>query len=284
MQALWMLVSTLMFAIMGASVKFASEQQVTLGEIILMRGLPSVFLLLVWARQSGRSLRPTAWQPHFWRNLSGISAMWAGFYAVTLLPLATATTLNYTAPLFIAGWMLGWGGARRDGVRVLAVALGFAGVLAVMRPAINPDEWAAALLGLSAGALGAVAQLQVRSLGRLGEPVWRVVLYFSACSSLSGLLVMLWQGWHAPTLAGWAALVVLGLSGLFGQLAMTRAFGAGSALLSAALQYTIIIWASLLGFLVWGDRPDPSAAIGMALIIGASLLSVWRTLRSPHTL
>lgn len=284
MQALWMLVSTFMFALMGASIKLASELNITLGEIILMRGLPSILLILIWARRHGRTLRPQAWQAHFWRNLAGISAMWAGFYAVTLLPLATATTLNYTAPLFIAGWMLGWGGARRDAVRVLAVALGFIGVLAVMRPAINPDEWLASLLGLSAGALGAVAQLQVRSLGRLGEPAWRVVLYFSVCGASSGLVVMLWQGWQMPTPAGWAALAVLGLSGLFGQLAMTRAFGAGSALLSAALQYTIIIWASLLGFLVWNDRPDPSAALGMGLIVGASLLSVWRTMRSPHKL
>lgn len=279
-----MLACTLMFSIMGASVKLASEHGATLGTIILMRGLPSVVLLLGWAIHSGSSLKPVAWQPHFWRNLSGISSMWSGFFAFTLLPLATATTLTYTAPLFVAGWMLGWGGARRDMVRLLAVALGFSGVLVVMRPAINPDEWAAALLGLSAGALAAVAQLQVRSLGRLGEPVWRVVLYFSICGSLSGLVALLIQGWQPPTPIGWGALICMGLSGMFGQLAMTRAFSAGSVLLSAALQYTIIIWATFLGFLIWGDKPDPMAAVGMVLIVAASLLSVWRTMQSPNKL
>ncbi|MCK9510492.1 MAG: DMT family transporter [Pigmentiphaga sp.] len=284
MQALWMLASTLMFGIMGASIKMASEYHVTLAEIILMRGLPSVALLLFWARASGLSLRPLRWRPHFWRNVSGTGAMWLGFYAVSQLPLATATTLTYTAPLFIAGYMLGWGGARRDGLRIFAVALGFAGVLAVLRPAINPEQWLAALCGLGAGACGALSQLQIRSLGRLGEPAWRVVLYFSVCTCLSGALVLLVQGWHMPSLRGWLALAVLGLTGLGGQLALTRAFGAGSALLSAALQYTIIIVASVLGFLLWGDRPDAMAAAGMGLIVGASLLSVWCTMRGNHKL
>jgi len=284
MQALWMLASTLMFSIMGASIKMASEHQVTLAEIIVMRGLPSIVLLLFWARANGLSLRPARWQPHFWRNVSGIGSMWTGFYAVSQLPLATATTLSYTAPLFIAGYMLGWGGARRDGLRIFAVLLGFAGVLAVLRPAINPEQWLAALLGLSAGALGAVSQLQIRSLGRLGEPAWRVVLFFSICTCLSGAAVLLAQGWHMPSPKGWMALAILGVSGLGGQLALTRAYGGGSALLSAALQYTIIIFASILGFLLWGDRPDAIAAGGMVLIVGASVLSVWCTVRGNRAL
>ncbi len=274
-----MLASTLLFAVMGASVKMATEAQATLAQVITMRGLPSVLLILFWARTSRLSLRPTNWRLHVWRNVAGVTAMWAGFYGLSHLPLATAITLNYTTPLFVAGWMLGWGGARRDGLRVLAVALGFVGVLAVLRPTINPEQWVAALAGLSAGAMGAVAQLQIRAMGRAGEPGWRIVLYFSLVTCASGGVVLMAQGWPVLSADGWTALAVLGLSGLGGQLAMTRAYGVGSALLSAALQYTIIIFASVLGFLLWGDRPDPLAALGMAVIVAASLLSVWCTAR-----
>lgn len=78
-------------------------------------------------------------------------------------------------------------------------------------------------------------------------------------------------------LARLAGLAGVGLSGLFGQLTMTRAFGLGSALLTAALQYTTIIFAALIGIAFWGDVPDWLAWAGMALIIGSGLLSAWRT-------
>ena len=276
-----MLAATFMFALMGMFVKLASETGANLPQIVLMRGIPSVIMLLVWARSSRLTLRPAAWRPHILRNIAGLSSMWLGFYALSQLPLATAITLNYTAPLFIAGWMLGWGGAGMDRVRLFAVVLGFMGVLAVLRPTLNPDMWFAALAGVGAGACAAVAQLQIRSLGRSGEPGWRTVLFFSAGVCITGGVALAFQGWPPLSLGGWATLCGLGLVGLLGQLALTRAFGLGSALLSAALQYTIIIFASVIGFVLWGDTPDSIAVIGMALIVGASLLSVWRTAHSP---
>jgi len=283
MQALWMLAATFMFALMGMFVKLASETGANLPQIVLMRGIPSVIMLLIWARGSRLTIKPAAWRPHLLRNVAGLSSMWLGFYALSQLPLATAITLNYTAPLFIAGWMLGWGGAAMDRIRLFAVVLGFAGVLAVLRPTLNPDMWLAALGGIGAGAFAAVAQLQIRSLGRSGEPGWRIVLLFSVGVCITGAVALMFQGWQPLSLSGWATLGGLGMVGLLGQLALTRAFGLGSALLSAALQYTIIIFASVLGFVLWGDTPDSIAVIGMALIVGASLLSVWRTAHSPSS-
>lgn len=157
MQALWMLLASVMFAIMGSFVKLSAEHGASLAQVVLFRGLPSIILLLIWARAARQSIVPNSWRLHVWRNLSGVTSMWLGFYAISHLPLATATSLNYTAPLFIACWMLGWGGAQRDLVRIVAVALGFLGVIAVLRPSINDDQWLAALLGLLAGALSAIA-------------------------------------------------------------------------------------------------------------------------------
>jgi S-adenosylmethionine uptake transporter len=277
MQSLWMLLASVMFAGMGACVKVASDYGATLPHVILFRGVPSVLLLYIWTRYTHRSLIPSSWKLHVWRNVSGISSMWLGFFAISHLPLSTAISLNYTAPLFIAGWMLGWGGSQRDPLRIVAVLLGFIGVVAVLRPSIAQDQFLPAALGLGAGALSAVAMMQIRQLGRVGEPEWRTVFIFSCCVCLTSLVGLALEGWKDIDLAAWLALTGVGVLGLVGQLAMTRAFGLGSALLTAALQYTTIIFATLLGIVFWGDLPDAVAWAGMALIIASGLLSIWRT-------
>jgi len=277
-----MLLASAMFALMGTFIKLSADQGASLSQIVLCRGLPSVILLLAWARAGRHSIVPVSWRLHIWRNLAGITSMWMAFYALSHLPLATATSLNYTAPLFIAGWMLAQGGAQRDLVRIAAVALGFLGVLAVLRPSLSGDAWVPALIGLCGGALSAVAMLQIRQLGKAGEPPWRTVLYFSLAVCLSSFGGAAIQGWGQASLAGWVFLVGVGSSGMVGQLCMTRAFGLGSALLTAALQYSTIIFAALLGMAFWHDRVDLLAWLGMAGVISAGLLSIWRTLREER--
>ncbi len=129
--------------------------------------------------------------------------------------------------------------------------------------------------------MSAIAMLQIRQLGRIGEPEWRTVLFFSVGVCLSSIGGIAYEGWGQADWSGYLSLVGVGVAGLFGQLAMTRAFGVGSALLTAALQYSTIIFAALLGMGLWGDRLDALAWAGMGLIIFAGLLSVWRTMRDP---
>src|SRR3546814_9268415 len=128
MQSLWMLLASLMFAGMGACVKVAADYGASLPHVVLFRGIPSVLLLFIWTQLTHRSLVPNSWKLHIWRNLSGVSSMWLGFFAISHLPLPTAISLNYKETLFIACWLLGWGGTQRDPVRIVAVALGFLGV------------------------------------------------------------------------------------------------------------------------------------------------------------
>lgn len=277
MQSLWMLLACAMFAIMGASIKTAAEFDANLAQIVLFRGLPSIVFIFVWTRVRRHSLRPPSWKAHILRNLFGVSSMWMGFFSLTILSLSTSVSLTYTAPLFIGIWMLFFGGTQRDPARILAVLLGFIGVVAILRPSIGDDEWFAALVALCAGAFAAAAMLQVRELGRMGEPEWRTVFLFSCFVCLSSVVGLVALGWVDLGWQGWAALIGVGSSGFVGQLAMTRAFGKGSALLTASLQYTTIIFAALLGIVFWADIPDPLAWAGMALIIGSGMLSLWRT-------
>lgn len=277
MQSLWMLVACVMFALMGACVKVAADYDANMSQIILFRGAPSVALIFIWAMYYKRSLRPISWKAHLLRNGFGVSSMWLGFTALSMLSLSTAISLNYTAPLFIGVWMLFFGGTQRDPVRILSVLLGFLGVLAVLRPSLGPNEAPYAVLGLLAGAFSAVAMMQIRQLGRLGEPEWRTVFLFSCFTCLTGSLALVFFGWTALDWRAYAALLGVGFLGLFGQLAITRAFGLGSALLTAVLQYSTIIFAAIIGIVFWDDIPDLIAWGGMALIIFSGLISAWRT-------
>lgn len=277
MQSLWMLVACAMFALMGASVKIATDFEANLPQIILFRGIPSVILLALWAMSTGRRLRPKSWKAHLLRNGFGVTSMWLGFTALSILPLPTAISLNYTAPLFIGGWMLFFGGAQRDLIRITAVLLGFLGVLAILRPSLQQDHLFYAVLGLMSGAFGAAAMMQIRQLGRLGESEWRTVLIFSSVVCLTGVAALSVLGWPPLSWQAYLALAGVGLSGLFGQLAVTRAFGLGSTLLTAVLQYATIIFAAIIGISFWGEVPDVTALLGMALIIISGLISAWRT-------
>jgi len=281
MQALWMLAASALFALMGALIKFSTQYDASLPQIVLFRGFPSVILLLIWARMQRLPIRPQRWRPHLLRNTAGVSSMWLGFYALSLLPLGTATSLGYTSPLFIACWLI-WAGDQRDAVRIFCVALGFIGVIAVLRPDLAGYPWQAALAGLASGALAAFAMMQLRAMGQAGEAEWRSVLIFSMVVTASSLLGLAADGWSPLALPAWAMLLGVGVTGLFGQLALTRAFGAGSPLLTAALQYSTIIFAAFLGIAFWDDVPDVIAWAGMACIIATGLISVWWTLRAAR--
>lgn len=272
-----MLLASLMFAAMGACVKLASDLHASLPQIVLFRGAPSVLLLLLWALSTRRSLRPKSWRLHVARNVTGVTSMWLGFFAISILPLATAVSLNYTSPLFIAIWMLARDWKQRDGVRTVAVLLGFAGVVAILRPSIGDDQLLGVIVGLAAGACAAMAMMQIRSLGRIGEPEWRTVLFFSTFVCITGGAGVAYDGWPMVEWAGWLTLTGVGMFGLVGQLALTRAFGLGSALLTAVLQYTTIVFAAMIALVLWDDMPDWLAWSGMALVVASGLLSTWRT-------
>ena len=89
-----MLLASAMFAIMGSFVKLGTEHGASLPQIVLFRGLPSVILLLLWARAGRQSIIPTSWKLHLWRNLSGVTSMWLGFFAISHLPEARSWQFN----------------------------------------------------------------------------------------------------------------------------------------------------------------------------------------------
>jgi S-adenosylmethionine uptake transporter len=286
----WMLLASLLFASMGVCIKFAAEHFNSF-EIVAYRGVVGVVFLLGMTRVRGVSLRTTVPMMHVWRAVVGTLSLTAWFYAIAILPLATAMTLNYMSSVWIATFLLG--GAllmqgrnapiRQQGPLFLAVLTGFGGVALMLRPTLNPDQMVGAMVGLFSGIFAALAYLQVAALSRAGEPESRTVFYFSIGAVLAGALGMLFVGaspWHWPS-ALW--LLPIGLLAVFGQLCMTRAYSSGATMVVASLQYSGIVFAGIYGLVIFGDQIPLVGWLGMALIIASGVLATLLRARAvPH--
>ncbi|MEP7206550.1 MAG: DMT family transporter [Casimicrobiaceae bacterium] len=273
MQSLWMLVAGACFAVMGVFVKLGAAY-FTVAELVFYRSLVTFLVAYALLARSGQTVRTRRFGSHVHRGVSGFVSLFMFFYALTALPVATAITLNYTSPVFLA-MLLAWIARERPGSRLTAtILLGFVGVLLLLRPTLQGDQAWAGFIGLLSGAISAVAYWNVRALVQADEPVSRVVFYFGLISCFGALVWMAPQTWTSLTLANSWILAAMGLAGAFGQLTMTRAYGKGKAMVTAALSYSSIVFSSLLGIAVWGDVLPVAAWLGIALIIGAGILAV----------
>jgi S-adenosylmethionine uptake transporter len=222
------------------------------------------------------------------RSLVGVTSLWLWFYAIGKLPLATAVTLNYMAPIWIAAALLaaGWW-HRKNQVEwplTVAIVMSFVGVTLALQPAFEMKEWFGATAGLVSSAISAMAYMQVRKLGQMGEPEYRVVFFFSLTTTVVGLAGTFTDGavpvLHAHTLHGGLLVLAIGFCGLLGQMAMTRAYRTGSVLVVANLQYTGIIFSSLWGMFLWGDRFDAIVWLGMGVILVSGIAATFYNTRS----
>jgi drug/metabolite transporter (DMT)-like permease len=158
-------------------------------------------------------------------------------------------------------------------------------VLVILAPHLSVGEIAAmsgsATLGATFAVLNAVfaagAYIQIRRLTS-SETTSSIVLYFSLISSLCGL-VTLPLGWVWPNAQQLGILLMMGFFGGIGQLFMTESYRYAQASLTAPFDYTSIIWAVILGYIVFGEVPGPSVWAGSAIVIGAGLFVIWRERR-----
>jgi len=266
MSAVWMLVASLFFACMGACVKLASAD-FTSGELVFWRGLFGVVLMVVLARLSGVRLATPRWRLHASRSMAGAFALICYFYALARLPLATAVTLNYTSPLFVAVLSALTLRESVDRGAIVAVMSGLVGVVLMLQPSLTLDQWDGAAAGLACGAIASVAYLSVRELGRAGEPEVRTVFWFSATTVVLGLPALMWAGPRVYDEPQVLALAGIGGFGAAAQLAMTRAYAHGSTVLTACLAYSTVVFSTLIGMLAWREAPASASVSGILLIV-----------------
>ena len=286
MQAAWMIAASLFFAGMSVCIKYASLHFGPL-EIVCYRGAIGLLVMSLLSRSRGVSLRTDVPMMHAWRNLVGVSALVAWFYAIAHLPLATAMTLNYMSGVWVAAFVIGGtlvmgrlADVRRQGPLILAVMAGFAGVVMMLRPTLDQNQLFAGLIGLLSGLMSALAYMQVAALGRVGEPVARTVFYFSLGATLAGGVGMQFFEMHPLDTAHALWLLPVGVLAALGQLCKTRAYTRGATMVVANLQYSGIVFAALFGLFLFGDRIPLIGWLGMATIIASGITATFLRARA----
>lgn len=273
-----MLVAGLGFAIMGAFVKTGAER-FSSTELVFYRSVFGFITIAAMVYWQGKPLQSPMLRKQMSRAVTGFIALLLFFYAIAHLPLATAITLNYTSPMFLAllsPWLLTseqplskW----QQNTLNLCVIAGFIGVTLLLHPRWEPDLWLAGGVGLLSGLGAALAYVHVKQLGMSGEPDWRTVFYFTlVCSVASGGLMLntqitplQWQ--DLPLLLG------LGISATISQLALTRAYRTGRTLTVASLAYSTIVFATLIGVFWWGEHLSWVEYLGILLIMLSGIIS-----------
>ena len=279
MQSLWMIAASLLFACMGVCVKFAAETHSAV-EITFYRSFISLILMFGLVRLRGVLLATPHWRWQVTRGAVGFSALFSYFYAITLLPLATAVTLNYTSAIFLALY-LGFAGMRMRRGMLGALVLGLVGVIMLLKPTLHADQLVGGLVGLGSGVLAGMAHFSVRELGARGEPETRTVFYFSLVSSVGAAIWLAFSDMHAVDLRSGLLLLGVACFATVAQLAMTRAYSRGKTLMSAALAYSTVIFSSLFGMLFWGEVMDAASWLAIGLIVASGVAATHFSRANP---
>jgi S-adenosylmethionine uptake transporter len=219
---------------------------------------------------------------HLLRSTAGTFGIITYFYSIANLPLATATTLNYTSPLFLAVATTVVLGEKFSRWLLVAILLGFAGVAMLLQPTFAAGKEGAAMVGLFSGLLASWAYLGVRTLSRLGEPEWRILFWFGFFGTVG---CAAWQfafsTFHAVRWDNAWMLAGIGVLGTAAQLAMTRAYRTGNTLVVGSLSYSTIVFSTLFMVTIWDDKLSFAGWAGIVAIVASGLIAL-RVERKEH--
>ena len=272
---LLMLASVALFSLMDAGLKLLSAHYPPF-QVAALRGLSSLPLVLAWALWTvgPRALLRVRWPLHLLRGVLGIAMMASFVYALKRLPLSTAYSIFFVAPLLITALSVPILGEKVGPRRWSAIAVGLVGVLVVLRPTGEGMLTWAGLAVLVAAFGYAVSAITVRVLART-DPSQAITFW---------LLALMALGAGALALPGWVPLRAqdlwivggIGVAGAIGQYAITEAFRLAEASRVAPLEYSALVWGLLLDLSLWGVLPDAVTWIGAAIIIASGLYLIRR--------
>jgi S-adenosylmethionine uptake transporter len=260
------------FSLQDAAVKWLVADY-TVWQILFVRSVTITTITITIARRSGlgRALRSPN-KPALLLRACVILGAWLCYYnAARDLGLADLTTLYYAAPLFVTVLSILLLGERVTMARWAAVGLGFIGVVVAANPAGRPDLMPAVLV-LTAALLWAWSNILIRQIISV-ESTLNQMLFSNGAFLLVCGATMPWM-WRAPDVEGLSLMIGLGVASGLGQYLLFESFRRAPASVIAPCEYTGLIWAFLLGFLVWGDVPTVAVFVGAGVIVAASLLIV----------
>ena len=261
---------------MNLLIKLSEARGAGLSEILFFRQFGAALLVgtVVAAGPGIGSLRTARMPAHLLRAAIGLTAMALTFSAILMLPLAEATTIGFSMPIFatvlgalILGEPTGWR-------RWAAVAAGFVGVLIVAQPGGGHTPTLGVALGLGAALCTAFISILLRQIGRT-ERAMTTVFWFSGLSTVA-LLPFFLHAMQPHRPAVWAILLGIGLIGGTAQLAMTESLARGPVSVVVPMDYTSLLWATALGWLAFGTLPAAATWAGAPVIVASGLFIVWR--------
>ena len=262
---------------MSALVKLANARGVHLLEIMFWRQFVTLPILLGWVLATSGSLRTLKTDrpgKHFLRSLYGTIGMVLNFGAVILLPLAEATVMNFTTPIWatmLAILLL----KEHVGLwRWSAIVLGFAGIVIIAQPGGGHFPLYGALVGLGGAFMVALISIQIADLNRTDKPL-AIVFYFALFSAPMTALALPFVA-KVHDAAGWWLLLGIGVSGSVGQLLLTSALRFGTVASVIVMDYSALFWATLYGAALFGMLPPANTWAGAPLVVAAGLVIAWR--------
>jgi len=270
------LLAIIALSTMLALVKLADESGLSLPEILFWRQFPALPIVFGILLASGRldSLRTKRMPQHVVRMVIGLTSMSLNFTAFTLLPLAEATTLSFTSAIWaviLSALIL----REHVGIwRWSAVALGFVGILIIAQPGSGHFPLLGALVGMAAAFMIAVTSIYIRDMTQT-ENSLTIVFYFTLFS-LPILGAMLPFFWVEKTATQWLMLIGIGLVGFIGQYLLTVALRYGTVSSVIVMDYSGLIWSTLLGWAIFEKLPVLATWLGGPLIVAAGLIITWR--------
>lgn len=267
--AIWITLGALLAAAMAATVKTLG-QQLDFFQVVFFRCAFALTALtpFVWRAGGVASLRTRRLPLHLLRGLFGMTAMMCGFYAVTHLALADATAMTFTKPLFTIVLAVLFLGEMVRWRRWSATAVGFVGVLIMVRPGQHGVE-AAVLVALFGSAMVAASTIVVKKLTTSETPT-SILTYFGVFTTVVALgpAIAVWQ---SPTLVQLGMGAAIGALGALGQSCLIRGYRIGEATAVTPFDYTRLIFSGLFGFLLFAEVPDLWTLAGAAVVIGSTL-------------
>ena len=269
------LVSMVMFSLMDASIKWLGASY-PVHQIMFFRCLLAFVPLLIFMRHAGGFVSLKTRQPGLQalRSTFGLFAMCAAFYGFTVLPLADASAVFYTAPLIAIAFSVPILGERIGFHRWAAVILGLVGVLIITRPGgsvFNPGGLA---MFLAAVLIGVNSNL-IRILGTTDAAV-ATTFYFTLSSTVLTACSLYVLGWVSPSGLDWLWLCCVGFLGGTAQYMLALSFRYAEVGIVSPFKYLSIVIGGILGFVFWSEIPDTVSLAGMCLIIGCGLYSIYR--------
>lgn len=267
-------------AVVGALAKVAGQYTSTGVLLLFQNAICLLFVIPLAVRQGADSLRTRRIGLHVLRAAAGSACWYALFFAISQIPLADATVLTYSAPLWMP--LIAWAVTRqRVGAQTwVGAGIGFAGVVLVLQP--RGDSFTVGGAAALAGAVFlAVAMMSVRWLGAT-EPITRVLFYYFLLSTVMSVPIAALDWRPVPTVA-WSWLVGLGVAQLLSQVLIVIAYRYAPAEKVGPFIYSVIVFAAAIDWVVWDHRPTPTTYLGVALVIGGGLaaLGVLRPRRRP---